>query len=327
MKNSKNKKENQGFKKSHLVTFLAVFLILLPVFSAVWIFYGPFDSARKVWILTAMSTAEHKYLATAFFSDKTISKYIADYTNTIDEIPDQDVSLINPKNQSNDITVKDVTIGLARGKLMRISNPAKIDVAVCDYIGNSGMTLDNLLRQERASTGINAGAYADQTGSAKGSIPDGIIIKNSDIVFFEESEKEHCLIGFDNNDILKVCYVKTKKETEKLKLRCGVSFGPALIINGEPLIEESGTSLQPRSAIAQCADGSVLFLVLDGRQASSAGATLKNVQDLLLKHGAVTAANLDGGSSTSLIHNGQLLNSPSYKGQLKEIPSAFIVRK
>ena len=110
-------------------------------------------------------------------------------------------------------------------------------------------------------------------------------------------------------------------------LRCAVSFGPPLIINGEGLIEKSGTSLQPRSAIAQCADGSVLFMVLDGRQPSSAGATLMQVQELLLEKGAVTAANLDGGSSAAMIYDRELLNSPSDDGELKRIPTAFVVRK
>lgn len=328
MKRTNTKIDKKTPPKKNMVVFWVILCVLLPVFTVIWTFYGPFESARRIWICTAMSTANHKYLATAFFSKKTIDKYTAEYFYSIGDLPEQDFSLVTPQTTKNQITVENVSIGLARGKLMRISNPAKIDVAVSNYIGNSGTTLDNLIRQEKAVAGINAGAYADKLGSAHGSVPDGVLIKDSNLVYsYNTDDDDICVIGFDENNILTVKYVKSAEEANSMNFRCAVSFGPPLIINGEGLVKESGTSLQPRSAIAQCSDGSVLFLVLDGRQASSAGATLKNVQDLLLEYGAVTAANLDGGSSTAMIHQGKLLNSPSDKGELKKIPSAFVVKE
>ena len=319
----KNKKSKRNIMVSVLIC-----LVLIPIFTLLWIFYGPFETARRVWICTAMSTANHKYLATTFFTDETIEKYTTAYFDSIEEIPNQDESAVNTDGAKGKITVESVNVGLSKGKLMRIPDPSKIDISVSDYIGNMGMTLDNLVIQENAIAGINAGAYADEDGSPKGSIPDGVTVQNGKITFYSENENEEfCIIGFNEKNLLVVDYVDSSEEIEKLNLRCAVTFGPPLIINGEGLIKESGTSLQPRSAIAQCADGSVLFLVLDGRQPNSAGATLKNVQDLLLEKGAVTAANLDGGSSTAMIYNEELLNNPSDGGKLKRIPSAFIVRE
>lgn len=318
-----SKKETSSSKK---ISFLSVIIccVLIPVFTLLWIFYGPFETARRVWICTAMSTANHKYLATAFFSEQTINKY---YNDFFDTIPEQDKNTVNPQKNKGEITVENVYIGLSRGKLMRIPDASRIDVSVCDYIGNSGMTLDNLILQEKAVAGINAGAYADKDGSSKGSVPDGVIIQNGEIIYMSnDNDEEFCVIGFDNENRLITAYAKNRKEINTMGLRCGISFGPPLIINGKGIIEKSGTSLQPRTAIAQCEDGSVLLLVLDGRQANSAGATLKNVQDLLLSEGAVVAANLDGGSSTAMIYNEQLLNNPSDNGKLKRIPTAFIVK-
>jgi len=321
-------KKQKSKNKINLLISVIVSVVLLPIFTVLWCFYGPFEPARRTWICTAMSTANHKYLATAFFSDETIKKYTEQYLSSINELPKQDKTAINIGDNGGKITRESVRIGLSKGVLLRIPDPSKIDVSVCNRIGGTGMTLDKFIMQEKAIAGINAGAYADKEGSAHGSVPDGIIIKDGKTVYFnEDSNEEFCIIGFDKNNLLVVDYIKSQQQAEALNLRCAVSFGPPLILNGKGLITESGNSLQPRSAIAQCADGSVLFLVLDGRQPASAGATLKNVQYLLLEQGAVTAANLDGGSSTAMIFEDKLLNSPSDKGELKRIPSAFVVKE
>ena len=321
------KKNKNPTDKKNIYISLTVCCVLLPVFLFVWIFYGPFETLRRTWICTAMSTANHQYLATAFFSDETIKKYTDEYFSSLNELPQQDKNVVDTNGAKGEITVENVSVGLARGTLMRIPDPSRIDIAVCDYVGNNGMTLDKLMLLEKAVAGINAGAYADKDGSARGSVPDGVIVKNGEITYIMEDSEDFCIIGFDKNNYLTVSYAKTAEEINAMNLRCAVSFGPPLIINGAGMIKESGTSLQPRTAIAQCADGSVLFLVLDGRQPSSAGATLKNVQELLLEYGAVTAANLDGGSSAAMIYKDELLNSPSDSGELKRIPTAFIVKE
>ena len=66
-----------------------------------------------------------------------------------------------------------------------------------------------------------------------------------------------------------------------------------------------------KCAIAQRKDGVILFLVTEGETYID-GASLKDVIDTLTKYGAYNAANLDGGQSTSLVINNQLVNSPNY---------------
>ncbi|UUZ89466.1 phosphodiester glycosidase family protein [Paenibacillus sp. P25] len=80
-----------------------------------------------------------------------------------------------------------------------------------------------------------------------------------------------------------------------------VSFYPRLIANGKPLITsgDGGWGRGPRTAVGQKADGTVIFIVIDGRQAHSVGATLKEVQDLFLEEGVINAGNLDGGPPRS----------------------------
>jgi exopolysaccharide biosynthesis protein len=113
-----------------------------------------------------------------------------------------------------------------------------------------------------------------------------------------------------------------------MEIRDAVSFGPNLIVNGKPMIKsgDGGGGIQPRTAIAQRQDGTVLFLAIDGRQKNSLGATLKDVQNVFLKYGAYNAANLDGGSSSTMILDNQLVNKPSDILGERALPSAFIIK-
>ena len=64
----------------------------------------------------------------------------------------------------------------------------------------------------------------------------------------------------------------------------------------------------PRTAIAQRKDGIVLFLIIDGYEWNGVGATLKQTVEVLEKYHAYNAANLDGGTSTTLIVENKFYN-------------------
>ncbi len=106
-----------------------------------------------------------------------------------------------------------------------------------------------------------------------------------------------------------------------------ISFGPPLIVNGKPSIKsgDGGWGIAPRTAIAQTYDGKIIFIVIDGRRIDSAGATLKDVQDILLDFNAVNAVNLDGGSSTAMFFNGKIINQTANPLGEREVPSVFMV--
>ncbi len=84
--------------------------------------------------------------------------------------------------------------------------------------------------------------------------------------------------------------------------------------------------MNPRTAIGQTADGSVLFVVINGRSLGSLGATYDDLTDLLIEYCAVNGSNLDGGSSSLLLYNGEFLNvSASVIGE-RELPTSFLVK-
>ena len=90
---------------------------------------------------------------------------------------------------------------------------------------------------------------------------------------------------------------------------------------------DGGWGVGPRTAIGQRKDGTVLFLVIDGRQPGySVGATLRDIQNIMYEEGAVIAANLDGGSSSTLYYNGKVINKPADLLGERMIPTAFVVK-
>ena len=95
----------------------------------------------------------------------------------------------------------------------------------------------------------------------------------------------------------------SQSQAEELNIRDGCCFGPVLIMNGEVNMEAYAVSgWNPRTAIGQRADGAVIFVCIDGRQASSVGGQYADVIDIMLEYGAVNACNMDGGSSTVMMY-------------------------
>ena len=101
--------------------------------------------------------------------------------------------------------------------------------------------------------------------------------------------------------------------TSRANTRDAVEFKPALIVNGEKVVEGSaGWGVQPRTAIGQTESGSILLLVVDGRAPGySIGCTVGDCADILARYGAVQACNLDGGSSSIMVYQGREISRPS----------------
>lgn len=104
-----------------------------------------------------------------------------------------------------------------------------------------------------------------------------------------------------------------------------VAGGPWLVRNGKPVppeeYEQAGFNRgfwerrHPRTAVGRTAKGELIWLVVDGRQPHSQGASLPELAQLMLRYGAIDAVNLDGGGSSTLVVRDLVLNSPSDGGE------------
>ncbi len=158
-----------------------------------------------------------------------------------------------------------------------------------------------------------------------GGTPSGIVIKNGELKYGSLAA-EYSIIGFDTDNKLIVGWMSGQTAMDK-NIRDAVSFGPALIINGKRAeIAGTGGGLNPRTCIGQTANGSVLLLTIDGRQANSVGATMQDCIDIMEKYGAVNASNLDGGSSTIMYYDGEIINVCASVYGPRKLPTAIVVK-
>ncbi len=95
-----------------------------------------------------------------------------------------------------------------------------------------------------------------------------------------------------------------------------LSFGPALVENGEVAVSENdevgrAMASNPRTAIGMIDDLHYVFVVADGRTSESDGLSLCELATFLKSLGVKTAYNLDGGGSSSMVFMGNLINNPA----------------
>ena len=98
-----------------------------------------------------------------------------------------------------------------------------------------------------------------------------------------------------------------------------LAFGPALVENGEIAVgtnEEVGQAMasNPRTAIGIIDENHYIIVVSDGRTSESKGLSLYQRAEVMKSYGVKTAYNLDGGGSSTLYFNGQVINKPTTGG-------------
>ncbi len=312
--------------KAYFYSLFATILICL-IFGS-FLMYGPWGFVRNTLVTSAMTTYSHKYFAQWFYDEETITNIMS--LNTVSPpsgSTDTSHITVSTGASAADIKITDISRNGFKGWMMEIPDPSWVRLGVPQNFGKHGTKLPNIITDYNAIAGINAGGFADNNGFGNGGTPVGMVVVDGDIIY-NSSATYHNLIGFNDENVL-VIGRYTTSEIKAMNIRDAVEFTPALIINGEPaaISGNGGWGYAPRTAIGQKKDGTVLFLVIDGRSATSAGATMRHLLDLMLEFDAYNAANLDGGSSTVLMHNDVVLNNPSGSDSdgMRFLPNAWLV--
>lgn len=307
--------------------FILFQMIFIPILSIVLIYYGPFVNLKEMIVTTAMTTMRHQYFATFFLSQDEITK-ILEKNRPDQELAEQNLEDIQVDENSTDgMQLVDVSSKTFKGYLLIVNDPSRVKLGVAPRLGEVGATTSQIVEHYDAIAGINAGGFKDDALGTGGK-PDGILISDGKLMT-SASKGSHSIVGLDTSNRMLVSSSITYATLVKKNIRDAVSFGPTIIVNGMPTIRSGngGWGVQPRTAIGQKKDGTILMLVIDGRQADSLGGTLKNVQDILLQYGAYNAYNLDGGASSTMVYDSKVVNKPSDIMGERYVPCAFIVTK
>lgn len=175
------------------------------------------------------------------------------------------------------------------------------------------------------------GAVLAINGDYYGARETGYVIRNG-VIYRDTSEDEEvlCIYEDGNMDIVNSGEV-TAEELLNQGVAQAFSFGPGLVEDGQVTVsaeDEVGRSKSsnPRTAIGIADDLHYIFVVSDGRTEESEGLSLSELAEFLRELGAETAYNLDGGGSSAMVFEGNVINQPTTSGRsIKERKVSDIV--
>ena len=327
----KKKKKGSGLlgriiRRFFLVLFTVVILVLAALVLVMnLVFNGPSPAARDKLTMTLIEASATKWVPALFIGEDTVAEIRESVSDSgLDEdVTDTTKVIIQANNvitgNSNEwdsypdgVRIERRSGDTYNAHIMIVRNPAQV------YMGTSTEKFSTAIPGKRITevmaenpdviAAINAGAFNDDgtASSYVGSTPLGLVMSNGNCVW--TSGKQPGLegfAGFNEDNILVVSKTNlSQSEAENLKIRDGCCFGPVLIVNGEVNLEayNNKSGFNPRTVIGQRADGAVIFVCIDGRQAGSLGGTYADIINIMQEYGAVNACNMDGGSSSVMMY-------------------------
>ena len=222
------------------------------------------------------------------------------------------------KDGNVDITITTVrknntTVYVADVKLLD-SNYLKTALAYDSFGTNVTETTSSMASNNNAILAVNGDYYgADRSGYV---IKNGVIYRNT-----VRSDSDYPDLAVYKDGSFKIIY-ETNVTAEQL-LADGVvnlfAFGPSLIENGSVTVDQNTEVRQamtknPRTAIGIVDSNHYILVVSDGRTSESEGLSLYELAEVMKEYGATTAYNLDGGGSSTMYFNGNIINNPTTNG-------------
>lgn len=346
-------KQNRIFNKNNIIKKIELLILILLYIVEIGFItnYVYFNKEFKNWLInTSLGSINHHNIAESIYSKYTIDDYIdnndkieedlidfnIEYNDNLYENKYEKEILEREENQLYKIIKIEGYTSASKSKytgyLAVIYDPSHVKLAKSSgagtFEGAYGETLATIANNNKALVAINAGGFYDPDWNSNGGIPHGDVFIDGKLdSTYVRGDFGGGLIGFTKENKLVLKRMSTESAIE-MGIRDAVDWGPFLIVNGKNQFEKYISYFEcARTVIGQREDGIVLFLVIDGFQKHSKGASYKDVADIMQKYGAVNAANLDGGTSTSMVENGKYINSPwnGFRPTFRWFPNAWIV--
>ena len=337
--------------------FLLLFtlIVLLVVGLALMmnlVFNGPSTAARDVLTMSLLEPSATKWIPGLFMSDELVDqiKNKGDSEAPIEDVNLDDIVIMDSSTMAasdewaaypDGIRIESYAGKTFNAHIMLIQDPSRVYLGLSSYDGFStskpGKRLNVAIEDEGASAAVNAGAFNDDgtAGAQVGSVPSGMVIHDGKVVSnVKNAAFPGGFCGITNENKLVVAESMTEAQAMEMGIRDGCEFGPVLIVNGVPnqQVYSGNSGYNPRTVVGQRADGVIIFICADGRQAGSLGATYKDMIDLLTAYGAVNACNMDGGSSSVMLYRdyttGQVSMINSYsvlQSEPRRMPNFWMV--
>ena len=319
-------KRKKSFLQRHgYALFFSLALMALSGFVLLDTFVLP----HAVTSVVAATTASEQTTQTAQSQTETTASSTATVVNTAtsaaqtqtqSETASSDVIVTDSAYSGNGISIviqtvrtSDTTAYVADVQLAS-ADSLKTALAQSTFGSNITQTTSEMAEANSAILAINGDYY--------GANKRGYVIKNG--VLYRDTVRQ----GDDTQDLViyangSFAIIDETEVTAQELLDSGAvqlfAFGPALIENGEIQVSSSdevsrAKTTNPRTAIGIIDDLHYIIVVSDGRTDESEGLSLLELAELMNSYGCVTAYNLDGGGSSTMVFNGVVVNQPTTSG-------------
>lgn len=334
--------KNKKMKLKISIFLMGVFILVSIITFPLYVFYGPFKDVRDMVVGLSMSTTHYQFVAKMFLSDKEIQDILdsANIQNNVTKdisVSKEAVAAIAPievDTTDSDIETIEVTTNKFNGTAIIIKDPTRVKIGYSKKLGEVGETVSSMAKRYGAIVAINGGGYKDVSNvgysGGNGGVPIGILISEGRILSpsksTEYSKVESSVFAIDSSGKAFVGEASAQDLVDSGYIEA-ISFSPTLVVNGKPYISETTLhGINPRTAIGQREDGSIIMLVIDGRRGLKFGATLEQVQEVMIRLGAINAMCLDGGGSSVMYYNGEVINNPSNLTGERCVPDIIYVK-
>ena len=208
-------------------------------------------------------------------------------------------------------------------------NNTQIHVATVTIKGDASIktalaneTYGRNVTAKTSTTAQSVNAVLAINGDYYGARDSGYVVRNGQLLRSESqsADQEDLVIYKDGSfGIIKEGDITAQELVDNGAMQV-LSFGPALIENGEISVDSSdevgkAMASNPRTAIGIIDDNTYVFVVSDGRTSESEGLSLKELAEFMKELNVTTAYNLDGGGSSTMYFNGQIINKPTTNGR------------
>lgn len=207
-----------------------------------------------------------------------------------------------------------------------ISDPSKLKSGLAQSMFGRNIT------QTTSEIAESTGAILAINGDYYGFRDKGYVMRNGYLYRDAPSKDSEDLVIYEDGtmEVISESDVSAQELQEKGATQI-YSFGPGLISNGEITVDsddEVGRAKEdnPRTAIGMIDKGHYVFVVSDGRTDESEGLSLRQLAEVMQDLGCSVAYNLDGGGSSTMYFNGEVINNPTSNGnKIKERSVSDIV--
>ncbi len=288
----------------------------------IWgICYGILLTAFTVYVMLDTFVITHVYTEVTQDNGKTSSVIDNTDNSDVDETPDSTTVTLTDRFYSDENISIAITEYRENDTAIYV---ADVQVSSAEYLKTAFAkgTYGKNVTEKTSEMAEDVGAILAVNGDYYGAREKGYVVRNGVLYRSTASSDQEDLVIYKDGSFE---IITEKSVSAQSLIDAGaqqvLSFGPALVIDGKVAVTEDeevgkAKSSNPRTAIGIIDELHYVLVVSDGRTSESEGLSLHQLAEFMQSLGVEKAYNLDGGGSSTMVFNGEVINNPTTNGKI-----------